>query len=124
MELSFECDNNADASFLAQELESALLRDGIPSQAISLKQRSNENMDIGSVLSLSLEAATQILGPVGAIASFAKCIYEIATKHHETVVIVTSDERVRLPPSKIKLKRVESVVAHSARPKAKSVSKG
>ena len=48
MELSFACDNSADASLLAQELEETLRAQGISPNAISLKPASPENMDIGS----------------------------------------------------------------------------
>jgi hypothetical protein len=120
MELSFVCANPADASYLAQELELELRNGGVPAGALSLKRPSQENMDIGSVLSISIDLATNILGPVGSIATLAKCIYEVVAKHDTTVLVVHSDgERVQISPAKANLKRIEKALTKSARTKAK-----
>lgn len=123
MELSFDCENSADATYLAQELEIALRGEGVPAEALSLKQSSDDNMDIGSILMVSLETASHVLGPVASIATFAKCVYEVVTKHNSTVLIVSKDGRVRIPASKINLRRVEDALGKSSSSKSKSKSK-
>lgn len=116
MELSFVCDNAADASFLAQELEIALHAGGLPAGAVSLRQSSQANMDIGSVLSVGMDVASNILGPIGTVATLAKCVYEVVAKHNSPVVIVHSDgERIEITPAKANLKRIEKAIARPAR---------
>jgi hypothetical protein len=110
MELSFICDNSADASSLAQELELFLRQDGVPAKALSLRQSSAEHMDIGSVLWISVETAAQILGPIASIASFAKCVHEIAGKYHRGVVIKDQDRVVTIPASEIDKARIEAAL--------------
>jgi hypothetical protein len=119
MELSFICGNSADASYLAQELELALRKGGVPTKALSLKQASNENMDIGSILSIDIATATEILSPVGSIASLVTCIYEVATKYHSGVVV----NRDNIPASELSFKRIEKAVARSNKPKPKPKSR-
>ena len=120
MELSFVCENSADASYLAQELEFALRKDGVPANALALKQSSSENMDTGSVLSINVDTVAHALGSLGYIACFAKCIYEVVSKHHSTVVILNEDgERIRVPPAKINLKRIEGALTRQRPPKPK-----
>jgi hypothetical protein len=123
MELSFDCENSADASYLAQQLEIALRSDGVPADALSLRQSSDDNMDIGSILHLSLETASYVLGPAASLATFAKCIYEVVTKHNSTILIVSKDGRVRIPASKISLKRIENALGKSSSSKSKSGTK-
>ena len=123
MELSFACANSADASFLAQELELALRRQGLPSEAMMLKSSSSENMDIGSVLWVSIETANQILGPVSSIASLAACIYEVATKYNSGVIFGGDERRVEIPVTKINMARIETVLAKYPKPKPKSKSR-
>ncbi len=113
MELSFICDNSAEAGFLAQELELALRQQGVPAKALSLKQASSENMDIGSVLWFSVETAAHILGPIASIASFGKCVYEIAGKYNRGVVIKDQERTVTIPAAEIDKKRIESALANS-----------
>jgi hypothetical protein len=114
MELSFASENSADASLLAQELELSLRRAGIPADALSLKQSSAANMDIGSVLSISLE----ILGSIGSAASFANCVYEMVAKHNSPVVIIHSDgKRDEISPGRTSFKRIEKAITRSVRPK-------
>jgi hypothetical protein len=116
MELSFACENNADASYLAQELELALRHRGIPAEAMMLKPSSPENMDIGSVLWLSIETADKILS----IASLATCIYEVATKYNSGVIFEQDESRVKIPVTKINMERIETVLAKYPKPKPKS----
>lgn len=123
MELSFACENSADASYLAQELELTLRRQGIPAEAMMLKPSSSENMDIGSVLWVSIETANQILGPVSSIASLATCIYEIATKYNSGVIFEEDESRVKIPVTKINMTRIESVLTRYPKPKPKAKSR-
>lgn len=123
MELSFVCDNNADASSLAQELELALRKSGVPAKALSLKQASSENMDIGSILSIDFAAATELLSPVGSFASLAKCIFEVAVKYHTGVVVQKEEGRIKIPASQISFKRIQTAVAKSPKPKPKPRSR-
>lgn len=120
MELSFACNNSADASYLAQELELALRHQGVPAEAMKLKSSSSKNMDIGSVLWVSLETANQILGPVSSIASLAACIYEVATKYNSGVIFGEEERRVEIPVTKISMARIETVLARYPKPKPKS----
>ncbi|KIZ44038.1 MULTISPECIES: hypothetical protein [Rhodopseudomonas] len=101
MDLSFAERDSADASFLAKELELLLQRNGIPQNAMALKRSSPENMDLGSILSVNLDAVAHALGGLGYIACFANCIYEIVTKHNSTIVIVTEHGTSKFPASKI-----------------------
>jgi hypothetical protein len=120
MELSFGCENSADASYLAQELEFALRQEGVPPKALRLKQSSVENMDVGSVLAISMDSVAHALGSLGYIACFAKCIYEVVSKHPSTVLILNKDgELVRLPPGKLTRKRIENALAKPRRPKSR-----
>jgi hypothetical protein len=124
MELSFVSENSADSSYLVQELELALQQDGMPATALSLRPSSAENMDIGSILSVSFDVATHVLGPLGSMASLAKCILEVVKKNNTTIVIVSdSGQRVELPAAKISYKRIEKAIAQSARPKPKARSR-
>jgi hypothetical protein len=121
MELSFVCENSADASYLAQELEFALRKDGVPANALALKQSSSENMDPGGVLSINVDTVAHALGSLGYIACFAKCIYEVVSKHHSTVLILNKDgKRIKIPPGKINIKRIEDALAEPRPPKKKS----
>jgi hypothetical protein len=120
MELSFVCDNSADASYLAQELELALRKNGVPAKALSLKRASSENMDIGSILSIDLATATEILSPVGSIASLVTCIYEVASKYHSGVIVQKDEGRIKIPASQLSFKRVQNAVAKAPKPKPKS----
>jgi anti-sigma regulatory factor (Ser/Thr protein kinase) len=120
MEFSFVSDNSADASYLAQELEVALRQDGVPASALALKASSPENMDIGSVLSFSMEVATNVLGPAGSLAALAKCVFEVVTKTNSTVIIIKDDgKRIEVPASGIDFKRLEKAIGRSGQSKPK-----
>jgi hypothetical protein len=116
MELRFKTENIAEATHLAKELELALRQHGIPPTAISLKPSSAENMDIGSVLSLSLQVINQIVGTVGAIATVAGCIQQILDKYNRAVVVDHDGAREELQP-RMSRTRIESAL--SPRPKQK-----
>jgi hypothetical protein len=123
LEFSFVCENDAEASYLAQELEVALLREGIPAAKLSLRQSSSENMDAGSILSFAGEQLPHMLGSLGYIACFAKCIYEVVTEHHRTIVIENEDgSKVRIPASKATIKRIESALTKPRRAKSKKAA--
>ena len=122
MEVSFVGENSADASYLAHALESALIEEGVPASALALKQASSENMDLGSILGVSVEAIAQAIGAIGYVACFGKCIFEVAKRHDATVVIVTREGTVKIPASLIDIKRIERALAKPG--KAKSKSKG
>jgi hypothetical protein len=110
MELSFVCDNSADASFLAQELELALRREGVPANALSLKPSSPENMDIGSILWVSIETATQVLGSVASIASFVKCALEISAKYNTGLTVKNQERTETIPASEISDTRIRAAL--------------
>jgi hypothetical protein len=105
---------------LAQELEQTLRKSGVPAKALSLKQASSENMDIGSILSIDIATAMEVLTPVGSIASLVTCIYEVAAKYHSGVVLQKEGSRVSIPASQVSFKRIEKAVAKSPKPKPKS----
>jgi hypothetical protein len=119
MELSFACENSAQASYLAQELELALRDRGIPADAMVLKPSSPENMDIGSILSFSVENASQILAAASSLATVASCIVEIATKFNSDVVVDDAGSKVKIPAAKIDMARVQAALASKPRPKPK-----
>ena len=123
MELSFASANSAEASFLAQELEWALRKQGVPPEAISLKQSSSENMDVGSVLWIGIEALNQVLGPVGSIATLASCIHQIMTKYDRDAIVDSEGGTRKIPVSKITVPRVKAALVKPPRPKRKSKSK-
>ena len=111
MDISFATDNKADARRLAQELEDALISRGVPPKALSLRQSSKENMDVGSVLGVTFGDAAHMLGSVGYIACFAKCIFEVASKYHSPVVLVDEDGKiVKIPLSKLTLAAVVQTI--------------
>jgi hypothetical protein len=110
MELSFICDNSADASFLAQELELALRREGVPANALALKPSSPENMDIGSVLWISIETSAQVLGSVASIASFARCMLELAAKYNIGLTVKNQARTETIPASEISDARIRAAL--------------
>lgn len=123
MELSFTDVSRTDASYLAQELELALLKEGMPADLITLKRTSSENMDAGSTLWIAVEAASHILGAAGYIACFVKCIYEVVTKHDATIVVLTKNGQVKLPASKISEALIEKALTNQFRGHTKTKSK-
>lgn len=110
MELSFICDNSADASFLAQELELALRKEGVPANALALKPSSPENMDIGSVLWISVETTAQVLGSIASIASFTKCMLEVASKYNSGLTVKNQARTETIPASEINDTRIRSAL--------------
>ena len=118
-ELSFICDNSADASFLAQELELLLRSRGVPADAISLRSSSSENMDIGSVLAFISENATAFLTTTESVVTLATAVYEVATKYNADVLVGDRDSKVRIPAVKIDRARIEAALAKKPRPKPK-----
>jgi hypothetical protein len=123
MELSFASKNSAEAGLLAQELELALRKQGIPDVAMSLKPSSPENMDVGSVLWISIETLNQLLGPVGSIATLASCIHQIMAKYNRDAFVDNEGGRRKIPVSGTTLPRIKAALAKPPQPKAKSKSK-
>jgi hypothetical protein len=123
MEFSFARENSADASFLARELEVGLLRAGIPTAALSLKQSSPENMDIGSMLSMVFDLASTVLGPAASVATVARCVYDVVNKYNCTIIMVGKDGKPVKIRSTVTFKRLENIVAKSVDPEGQSGSK-
>jgi hypothetical protein len=123
MELSFDCEKNTEASYLAQELELVLRKHGVPAEAISLKQSSTENMDVGSLLSISMATLNQLWGPVGSIATLASFIMQIMVKHHRDVIVNHDEGKVKIPVSKVSLPRVKAALTKAKRPNARAKPK-
>jgi hypothetical protein len=123
MELSFASMNSVEAGLLAQELQLALRKQGIPDVAMSLKPSSPENMDLGSVLWISIETVNQVLGPVGSIATLASCIHQIMAKYDRDAFVDNEGGRRKIPVSRITLPRIKAALAKPPQPKAKSKSK-
>lgn len=123
MELSFISRDSAEASYLAQELETMLRKHGVSSKAVSLKQSSSENMDVGSVLSISLETLNQILGPVGTIATLASCVHQIMGKYNRDAVVDNGESRLKISASKVTLSGIKTSLARASKPKAKPIAK-
>ena len=119
MELSFASENSAEASFLVQELELALHQQGIPAAAMSLRASSPENMDVGSILWVSIEALNQLLGPIGSIATLASCVHQIMTKYNRDAVIKNEEEKLKIPVSGTTLPRIQDALTPPARPRTK-----
>ncbi|MEA2950942.1 MAG: hypothetical protein QOJ96_462 [Alphaproteobacteria bacterium] len=122
MELSFASKNIAEAGLLAQELQLALRKQGIPDVAMSLKPSSRENMDLGSVLWISVETLNQVLGPVGSIATLASCIHQIMAKYNRDAFVDNEGGRRKILVSQT-LPRIKAALAKPPQPKAKSKSK-
>lgn len=117
MNISFATENKADARRLIQELEEALIARGVPSGALSLRQSSAENMDVGSVLGVTFGDAAHALGSIGYIACFAKCIFEVASKHRSPVVLVDEDGKiVKIPLSQLTFAGLEQTLKTGAAP--------
>ena len=123
MELSFISRDSAEASYLAQELETMLRKHGVSSKAMSLKRSSSENMDAGSVLSISLEMLNQILGPIGSIATLASCVHQIMGKYNRDAVIDNGEGPVKIPATKVTLSRIKTGMTRASKPVAKSIPK-
>ena len=123
MELQFVDVSHAEAAELAEELELALLRAGVPSSALSLKPASPEHMSVASVLWANVELVSHILGPVGYIAGFAKVVYEIAKKHDASIVITASGKTVKLVGSQLTLDLAQEALAVGQTKKRKRRSK-
>jgi hypothetical protein len=123
MELWFKSANSAEASHLVRELELTLRQHGIPAAAIALKPSSAENMDVGSVLSFSLEVANQVLGPVGTIASVVSCIHQMMERYNRGIVVERDGGREEIAPSRGSRARLEAALTASPKPKPKSGSK-
>jgi hypothetical protein len=123
MEFSFARENSADASFLARELELDLRRAGVPTAALSLKQSSPENMDIGSVLSMAVDLASIVLGPAASVATVARCIYDVVNKYNCTIIMVGKDGKPVKIRSTVTFKRLENMVAKSVHSDGQSGSK-
>jgi hypothetical protein len=123
MELWFKTENSAEASHLAQELELTLRQRGIPQAAISLNPASSESMDIGSVLSFSLEIANQVLGPVGTIASVVSCIHQVMDKYNKGVVVERDGHREEIAPAKNSRARIEAALSAHPKPRLKAEPK-
>ncbi|MDB5533697.1 MAG: hypothetical protein JWO28_2012, partial [Hyphomicrobiales bacterium] len=85
--------------------------------ALSLRQSSKENMDVGSVLGISFGEAAHVLGSVGYIACFAKCIFEVASKYRSPVVLVDEDGKmVKIPLSQLTFASVEKTIKANVTP--------
>jgi hypothetical protein len=81
-------------------------------EAISLKQSSTEHMDIGSVLSISMEA-------IGSIATLASLIHQVMVKHDRDVVLDYGEGRTKIAISKITLSRIRAALTRASRPQTK-----
>jgi hypothetical protein len=124
MDLSFTDVSSADAAYLAQELELALVKAGVPASALSLKRASPENMDPGTILGISVETVLHAIGAMGYIACFVKCIHEVVTKHHATIVLLTKNGPVKIPAAGISAELIERTLANSHKRNLISNAKG
>jgi hypothetical protein len=70
VDISFGGLSDAMASRAAQELEAILLREGVPRAALKLARSSNENMDLGSILSIDFEMVGGFLKAAAPAAQF------------------------------------------------------
>jgi len=122
MELSFACDNSADATVLAQELEWALREQGIPLDAVLLKPASAENMDIGSVVWVALERTGQVLEAAGTIMTIAKCVYAVANKYGVGVIFTKPEGKVEVPAATVAMNVIEQILSESSRPRTAAQS--
>jgi hypothetical protein len=123
MELSFACENSAEASYLAQELELELLKHKIPAGAISLKQASAENMDVGSIVWISIEALNQVMGPIASVATLASCVHQIMSKYNRDAIVDNEQSKFKISASRATLSRVKTALAKPQRSKPRSKPK-
>jgi hypothetical protein len=117
MELSFACDNSADASVLAQELEETLRAQGISPNAISLKPASSENMDIGSVVWVAIERTGQVVEAASTVLTIAKCVYDVANKYGVGVIFTRPEGKVEVPATTVAMNIIEQILSDSSQPR-------
>jgi hypothetical protein len=117
MELSFACENSAEATVLAQELEGALRDQGISPDDVALKPASSENMDIGTVLWV-MEKAAQTIEVAGTVHTIAKCVYAIANKYGVGVTVTKAEGKVEVPAAMVAMSVIEQVLSDSSKPRA------
>ncbi|MFL9826600.1 hypothetical protein [Rhodoplanes sp. SY1] len=101
MELSFDGMSSAKAGYLAQELELALLKAGLPSTAVSVQRISAENMDIGTVVTIAVDAVSTVLDGSAAVATVILCIREFANRHGASVKVRNGEETVLISPETV-----------------------
>ena len=124
MNLSFVGVSSADARYLGEELELALLKGGVPNDAIVAKPSSPENMDVGTILGVNLDLVLHAIGAAGYIACFGKCIYEIIAKHKITIRFKSSQGTFEITGPDATRKVIEEILARfQAPPKQKPKSK-
>lgn len=111
MELSFPGVNDADAAFLAQELELALRQAGAPAKAVSVKRSSSEHMTLGTVLGINVEEIFHALGAIGYLACCINCFYELATKRQATIRISIDDKSIDVAPGRAKRSVIERFIS-------------
>jgi hypothetical protein len=117
MELSFACENSAEATVLAQELEGALRDQGISPDDVALKPASSENMDIGTVLWV-MEKAAQTIEVAGTVHTIAKCVYAIANKYGVGITVTKAEGKVEVPAAMVAMSVIEQVLSDSSKPRA------
>jgi len=110
MDLSFVGVSSADARYLADELELALLKGGVPQKALVPKRSSTESMDFGTILGVSVDLVLHAIGAAGYIACFAKCMHEVITKHQVTIRIETADGPVEISSPKSSRQSIEQIL--------------
>lgn len=120
MELSFVGVNDAEAALLAQELRIDLLKEGVPPDALALKSGSDEHMGVGAVLFANLELIAKVLGAIGYIACFGKCLHEMTHKHQVTIKISTKEGSIEIPAANANADVIEKVLAELRKGKTDS----
>ena len=121
--LSFPNQTAAEAGILAQELRSAMVREGAPERAVAIVKDDPTTMDAGSVVQVAMSAlglgGTILEGvtPLFALVHCATIIYEICTPKRAGITLtLPSGEKYSLRPEEIDVERLKTIFLSAIKP--------
>ena len=116
--ISFPDQTSAEAGILAQELRSALIREGAPERDVAIVKDDPTTMDAGSVVQVAISAlglGGEFLHGITPIFAFVHCatiIYEIcAPKRTGLTIILPSGEKYPLRGEEVEIERLKSILS-------------
>lgn len=86
--------NNADSSRATKDLKEALASLGIPRDALSTTPKSTESMDLGSILAVEWQVASQIMGSAADIIAVSHAIFSIAKRYRASVMFKSGKKKI------------------------------
>lgn len=110
MDVALSGVKDAEAVQLIHGLRQALIAQGVPLTALSLKRPSSEQMGIGSILGVDVYAIFQLLGAAGYIALFSHCLLEMNRKPRVQVHLMIKDGWIDLPHKTVSPKEIERIL--------------